>query len=154
MQEIAVAHVDAYMAVAGAGAEEHQVAHLNLVTFDLFAAFQQFGGGARYLHAQAGQEGEVNEAGAIHAAGAQTAVAVGDAFPVFVLGLQGNAQGRRFGHHFCHQGIQLLLGLDIRGSVAWAGFLLGTGCRWAFGGRFRVNGRPAGTAGQQEQQTT
>ena len=154
MEEIAVAHVDAYMAVAGAGTEEHQVAHADFVTADFFAAFQQLGGGARYLHAQAGQEGEVNEAGAIHAAGAQAAVAVGDALPVFVLGLQGNAQGWCFGHHFCHQRIHFLLGLEIRGSVAWAGFLLGTGCCWAFGGRFRASGHPAGTAGQQEQQTT
>lgn len=154
MEEIAVTHVDAHMAVAGAGAEEHQVAHADLITADFFAAFQQLGGGARYLHAQAGQEGEVDEAGAIHTPGAQAAVAVGDAFPVFVLSLQGNPQRRRFGHYLCHQRIQFLLGLEIRGSVARAGFLLGAGCRWAFGGRFRASGRPAGTAGQQEQQTT
>ena len=154
MQEITIAHVDAYMAVAGAGAEEHQVAYTDLITTDLFAAFQQLGGGAWYLHAQAGQEGEINEAGAIHAAGAQAAVAVRDAFPVFVLGLQRNAQGRCFGHHLCHQRIHFLLGLNIRGRVAWAVFLLGTGCCWAFGGPFRASGRPAGTAGQQEQQTT
>ena len=91
MQEIAVTHVDAHMAVAGAGTEEHQVAHADIITVDFFAAFQQFGGGARYFHAQAGQEGEIDEAGAIHTARAQAAVAVGNAFPVFVLGLQGNA---------------------------------------------------------------
>ena len=154
MEEIAVTHVDAHMAVAGAGAEEHQVADADIITADFFAAFQQLGGGARYLHTQAGQEGEVDEAGAIHAVRAQAAVAVWNAFPVFVLGLQGNAQGWRFGHYLCHQRIQFLLGLEIRGSVARAVFLLGAGCRWAFGGRFRASGRPAGTAGQQEQQTT
>jgi hypothetical protein len=88
MEEIAVTHVDAHMAVAGAGAEEHQVADADIITADFFAAFQQLGGGARYFHAQAGQEGEVDEAGAIHTAGAQATVAVGDAFPVFVLGFQ------------------------------------------------------------------
>ena len=118
MEKITVTHVDAYMAVTGAGAEEHQVAHLNLVTFDLFAALQQLGGGARHFHAQAGQEGEIDEAGAVHAARTQAAVAVGDAFPVFVLGLQGHAQGWHFGHHVCHQCIHFLLGLQIRGAIA------------------------------------
>ena len=151
MQEIAVAHVDAHMAVAGAGAEEHQVAYTDIITADFFAAFQQLGGGARYLHAQAGQKGEINEAGAIHTAGAQAAVAVGNAFPVFVLGFQGNAQGRRFGHDFCHQRIQFLLGLEIRCCAGKRRIGGGTGI--LRGGRL-INGCPAGTAGQQEQQTT
>jgi len=88
MEKITVTHVDAYMAVTGAGAEEYQVAHLNLVTFDLFPALQKFGGGARHFHAQAGQEGEVDKTGTVNAARTQAAVAVGDAFPVLVLGFQ------------------------------------------------------------------
>ena len=38
------------------------------------------------MHVQLREEGEVDEAGAIHALGAEAAVAVGDALPVFFLG--------------------------------------------------------------------
>lgn len=38
------------------------------------------------MHVQLREEGEVDEAGAVHAFGAEAAIAVGDALPVFFLG--------------------------------------------------------------------
>lgn len=38
------------------------------------------------MHVQLREEGEADEAGAVHAFGAEAAVAVGDALPVFFLG--------------------------------------------------------------------
>jgi len=88
MQEIAVAHVDAHMTITGAGAEEHQVAHFQLVASHGFAFLHQGRSGAGDFHVQLREESEVNEAGAVHAFGAEATVLVRHALPVFFLGEQ------------------------------------------------------------------
>ena len=88
MHKFIAPHIDTHMAVARAGAEEHQVADFQFVAGHRLAFLHQSRGGAGDFHVQLREEGEVDEAGAVHAFGAEASVAVRNALPVFFLGEQ------------------------------------------------------------------
>lgn len=88
MHKFIPTHVNSHVAIARAGFEEHQVAHFQFIAGHGFAFLHQGGGGAGDFHVQLREEGEIDEAGAVHALRAEAAVLVRHALPVFFLGEQ------------------------------------------------------------------
>jgi len=122
MHKLISTHIDPHMAIARAGFEEHQVAHFQFVASHGFAFLHQCRSGARNFHVQLREEGEIDETGAVHAFGAEAAVLIRHALPVFFLGEQAiedqGLLGRKFQRYF---GNVRLRGLPLGGHQAAGG---------------------------------
>ena len=119
MHKFISTHIDPHMAIPRAGFEEHQVAHFQFVAGHGFAFLHQGRSGAGDFHVQLRKEGEIDEAGAVHALRAEATVLVRHALPVFFLGKQAvedqGLLGREFQRHF---GNVRLGGLPLGGHQA------------------------------------